>query len=611
MSGVKEEVKKKKELNVSAAAQVVENLVAVPVLAEQQNVEQGNLRQEITEVLPMYDRIPQLPLALQRVAEPMPEQPVPPEKMTYKKRRKMRKQDQEAKKRCPYADHVSLAIEKQLSELTIEKKASNATDKGEAARAEGKTIDGRELVSFITGYKQDKEGNPLNEQEADKKQKDQQFLEDYTSCDLQRRLPHLERMKNEMLQMQLSPDMLTEAYLEKHVTEVYNIISKLTYFEGVQKDPINAPYFEQLPEVEKKLIQYRTTDLCVEFCGLWFAILGTKGITLRDSEVSFVQNQGFRDNYAKMEPLLRQQLKERCAETRRKEEELRQEALMQSKQQGIIQFNQAVRDCLPDSDLRGEIGGADAEQELYTVLREKETPIETENGRKMFQGRIALSDAMYESGNSSRALLLLGFRQSALDAAQANKKLRGNFFDPLEKEYVSMFRNLADAGVNFEEIARQMEKKPCSDLKYISGGGTEQIFNKQFELFSRYIYAPQGKEYIAKLFSQLKDAKVFEGQKEKCVDFILLGLLNTNGANYVKVSGDSAYYGEHADAVKSVCLECCRTLLTLSRAHRLPEEEVGSLTPEMQQLLAKYREMIRTVCEGLVLPEEVNQPGQA
>lgn len=594
MCGVNEEITKKKVLQQGAPAPAEENAVAAPVLAQAAGQEQLTARQEIMEQLPGQERLPLLWKTVQRIADPIVEQPVPPENMTYKQRRKLKKQDEKAKKRSPYADHVSLAIEKQLSELTAQKNASNTTGVGNAAEQEGKRIDGRELVSFVTGYKQDKYGNPLDAQEAAKKEKDQKFLQDYTSNDLQRRLPHLERMKNEMLQMRLSPDMLTEAYLEKHVAEVYNIVSKLTYFEGVQKDPVNAPYFEQLPEVEKKLIQYRTQDLCEDFCGLWLAVLGSKGITLRDSEVLFVKTKSFHDAYAGQIPAMREQLKRSLEEADRREGELRKEV-----------FPQLVQDCIPaQSNLGGTIGGEAAEQELNDVFHSKK---QSENA-KTYQGRIALADAEYEKGESY-ALQAIGIRNSSNDSAKAEKKLRGNFFVPYGEDYKNLFRNLADAGVNFGEINSTIQKHSLGLGAYVSGGGIEQIYYGQFELFSRYIYAPQGKTYVAKLFAQIKDAKVFEGKKEKCVDYILQTLLTSLGAVYGEVSKDAAYYGEQANAAMEVARESSRTLLSLSRASGLTGEEAENMVPEMKQLVERYRSMIRTLCENLNTGEGNNAPG--
>lgn len=596
MCGVNEEIKKKKELQQGAPAPAEENALAAPVLAQAVGQEQLDVREEIMEQLPVQrERLP-LQKTFRKIADPIVEQPVSPADMTYKQRRKLKKQDRKAKDRSPYADHVSLAIEKQLTELTVEKNASNATGAGNAAEQEGKRIDGRELVSFITGYKQDKDGNPLNEQEAEKKEKDRRFLEDYTSGDLQRRLPHLERMKNEMLQMRLSPDMLTEAYLEKHAAEVYNIVSKLTYFEGVQKDPVNAPFFEQLPEAEKKLIQYRTKDLCVDFCGLWLAVLGSKSITLRDSEVLFVKTKSFHDTYAGQIPMLREQLKRSLAESDRKEEELRKEV-----------FPQLVQDCIPaQSNLGGSLGGEEADQELNEIFHHNEYVFR----EKTYQGRVALMDAEYENHGDAAALQASAIRNSNHDAAKVEKKLRGNFFNPLAQDYKEFFRNLADAGVDFEEIRSRMQRCNTGGVTaYVTGGGVEQIYKGQYELFSRYVFAPQGKAYVARLFAQFKDAKVFQGRADECVDFILQAMINFFGANNQSIMLDREYYGEHAEAVKEISKETCRTLLGLYRARRLSAEATENLHPEMKQLLERYSSMIRTLCESLNTGEGNNAPG--
>lgn len=581
MCGVNEEIQKKKELSAGAPAPVEENAVVRPVFA-QAGQAQLDIRQEIVEQLPVQNRMPSLQKTFQRTAAPIPEQPVLPDSMTHKQRKKLRKQDKAARDRSSYADHVSLAIEKQITDLTAERKASDAAGLGNEVTA-----------AFVTGYKQDKNGNPLDAQEAEKKQKDQQFLEDYASGDLQRRMPHLERMKNEMLRMNLSPDMLSEAYLEKHAAEVYSIVAKLTYFRDIRNDPVNAPFFERLPETEKKLIRYRAEELSGAFRSLWVAVLGTKGMNIQGDRIQFVKEAGFHNAYAEQLPNLREQLKNRLAEAARKEEELRQEV-----------FPQLVRDSIPaDSDLGGAIGGAEAEQELHEIFHSKEH----KENEKIYRSRTAYSDAEYEKGESY-ALQAIGIRNSSNDSAKAEKKLRGNFFAPYAEDFKKLFRNLADAGVNFGEINSKIEKHSLGLGAYVTGGGIEEIYHGQFKLFSGYIYAPQGKAYVAKLFAQIQDARVFEGQKEKCVDYILQTLLTSLGAVYGEVSKDAAYYGEQANAAMEVARDSSRTLLSLSRASILTGEEAENMAPGMKRLVEQYREMIRILCENLNMGGGNNPP---
>ena len=132
---------------------------------------------------------------------------------------------------------------------------------------------------------------------------------------------------------------------------------------------------------------------------------------------------------------------------------------------------------------------------------------------------------------------------------------------------------------------------------YVSGGGIEQVHEKMFAHFQKYIEAPQGQEYVQKMKSILGNAKVFEGNPEKCVNFILQCLLNSYGANYVNVSADADYYGEHAEAAKKVCMESCRNLLILPRIVQMSGDAKAQLPPEIARLGEQYRQLIQQLSQ--------------
>ena len=569
---------------------------AAPVQAEQPAVVQAVRQQEITEVLPMRHEavpIPAIPQVLQRRAEPM-QQPVPGGQ-SFKQRRRQKKEDKRLKEQYgEHADHVSAAIKQQLDELTVEREVELArmTSLRDEADRRNVKVEAKVLNTFITGYKTNEEGNPLNEQEAERKRKDDAFLEDYCSGDLQRRLPHLERMKNELLNIRLSPDMLTETYMERHAVELYDIVAKMTYFENVERDPINAPFFENLPAVERKLLKYRVADLCGSFSHLWICMLASKGFTIAGSKVQYTNQKSFLDAMINGEPATREILKNQLRELEQKEEELRQEALMEERQQGILTFNEAVQNSMPEPALDKALG-TEADYESLRSLFYDEMHEETRDGEMLrVKGLIALSDYEFEKNGESSALQALKIRESGTEAAKRDTKLRGQFFLDIQKDYVPLFRNMHDAGVDFEAMSSKFKRVSCGMGAYSSGGGIEQVHDKMFANFQKYIEAPQGQEYVRKMISILENAKVFEGKREKCVNYILQCLLNSFGANFVDVSNDAAYYGEHAGAARKVCLESCRNLLSLPRIVQLSGEAKAKLPPEIARLGEQYRQLI-------------------
>lgn len=574
---------------------------AAPVQAEQTAVVQEVRQQEITEILPMRREvvpIPPIPQVLQRRAEPM-QQPVPGGQ-SFKQKRRQKREDKRIKEQYgEYADHVSVAIKQQLDELTVERdiELPRLNELTQEAERRGVKVDGRVLNSFITGYKTDAEGNPLNEQEAERKQRDEAFLQDYCSGDLQRRLPYLEQMKNEMLNIRLSPDMLTETYMERHAVELYDIVTKMTYFENVEKDPINAPFFENLPEVERKLLKYRVVDLCGCFSNLWICMLGSKGLTISGTRTEFINEKYFHETLSGELPGIRDLLKQKISATEQKEEELRQEALMEARQQGIMTFNEAVGNSMPEPALDKALG-SEADYESLRSLFHDEIHEELRAGQTFrVKGLIELSDHEFETHGESNALQAFQIRESAKEAAKRDKKLRGQFFLDIPKDYVQMFRNMQDAGVDFEAMSSKFSRVSCGMGAYVSGGGIEQVHEKMFAHFQKYIEAPQGQEYVQKMKSILGNAKVFEGNPEKCVNFILQCLLNSYGANYVNVSADADYYGEHAEAAKKVCMESCRNLLILPRIVQMSGDAKAQLPPEIARLGEQYRQLIQQLSQ--------------
>ena len=579
-------------------------VAAAPVQMEQPVVVQAQAvrQREITEILPMRREllpIPPIEKALltkvKKVKEPAASG------LSFKKRRELEREDERLRAEIenPYVDHVSVEVKRQMDELTAEKEPSKVRglELYNEAKARGMDVDTRVLDSYTTGYKADAQGNPLNEQEAERKRQDEQFLEDYCSCDLQRRKPHLERIKNEMLNVRLTPDMLTDTYIERHQTEVYDVVTKMTYFENLQKDSYNAPYFESLPEVEKKLLKYRVGEICATFSNLWTAILASKGITISGTHVEYVEDKAFHDPMAMQIPGLKKLLKKQIRERDKKEKKLLREAQIVAGQQRIENFNEAVGNSMPEPALDKALG-SEADYESLRSLFHDEIHEELRAGQTFrVKGLIELSDHEFETHGESNALQAFQIRESAKEAAKRDKKLRGQFFLDIPKDYVQMFRNMQDAGVDFEAMSSKFSRVSCGMGAYVSGGGIEQVHDKMFANFQKYIEAPQGQEYVQKMKSILGNAKVFEGNPEKCVNYILQCLLNSYGANYVNVSADAAYYGEHAEAAKKVCMESCRNLLILPRIVQLSGKEKAGLPPEIARLGEQYRQLIQQLSQ--------------
>jgi len=194
-------------------------------------------------------------LRAERTAQGQPQQLQAPVQQTYKQKREQKKQDRKAKKKNPEADHVTYQIAKDMGQLNEERENSFTAEQIERARTAN--VDRRVMRVFVHGYKKDKKGNPASDDDERHKAEDERFLNDYLSCDVERRRPHLDRITNELLSANVTMDMFSEAHLARHSAEVKVLADRLTYFENIFNDPVNAPYFDNLPQLQRDLINAR------------------------------------------------------------------------------------------------------------------------------------------------------------------------------------------------------------------------------------------------------------------------------------------------------------------------------------------------------------------
>lgn len=217
----------------------------------------------------------QLPPAQAGQAAPgSPQMMAPAVKKSHKQKRREARVEAELKKRNPYCDYTSYMLrESVVRDLALRDNSFTGELKREC---EENRIDFRLLRGFLHGCRM-KKGEPLNQQEAEHLRQDREYIADYASCDLQRRQPHLRRMVDAVLQVRLTPEMLTKEYVESHIVEIKSIGDKLTCMSNVKRDPINQPFFNQLPQLEKDLLAAQD-ELYAELGTLCVAVFQYNGV---------------------------------------------------------------------------------------------------------------------------------------------------------------------------------------------------------------------------------------------------------------------------------------------------------------------------------------------
>ena len=185
-------------------------------------------------------------LAPAQAAGTAPGQPLQechPQKLSQEGTRKNAAKRKAAKRHHPEANESSYDIVAALAQRKAEVGHSLDTVGGMKA-FHGHGYDSRVLMDFCQGHKVDKAGKPANEEEARKMQEDKKFLEDYDSKDAQRRKPHLDRMVDEILRIEVQEWMFDAPYVLEHAAELRAISQKILLIDNIKKD--NPEYFEQL-----------------------------------------------------------------------------------------------------------------------------------------------------------------------------------------------------------------------------------------------------------------------------------------------------------------------------------------------------------------------------
>ena len=278
------------------------------------------------------------PVQAHQAAQGAPQAVVPPVKKSRKQQRRERQLARQAQKQNPLCDYTSYVIRESLQAYTQQRVNSFTPELSEACR--DNNIDLRMVRSFMHGCRLKENGQPLDQEQAEHMRRDQEFLQDYTSMDVRLREPHLRRIVDEVLAIHITPEMLTKEYIEGHVSQIRGMGDKLTYISNVRKDPVNKPFFDQLPQMEAELLDAQETMGTI-LGTIYAQVLSQKGVSTLDSDyLSEEETRGAREAQLDWEPIAAQMLETReqavrsavHKETNRKMMDARQRKIQESEQ---------------------------------------------------------------------------------------------------------------------------------------------------------------------------------------------------------------------------------------------------------------------------------------
>ena len=298
----------------------------------------------------------QMPQAQVRAAAPgQPVQQQAPAKKTYKQKREEAKKTKLAKKQSPYADHVSYDIQHQLDKQETGRGNSITPEVRRRAVAQG--VDLRVLRSFCTGYQKNKKGAPASPEDDQRMQADQAFLEDYLSKDVTRRTPHLQRFTDELLEVNITADLYTPESIHQNAAWLKRIADRMTYYENMQKDPVNAPFFQNMDPMRQALLKEKL-DLLAPICSmLTVSQMGAMAVNC-DKAAYYTEPEYIRNSVQLRNgqlPLLEVQL----AEYRRREQAIiarSVEALADQEEAQLLQDNQEMKQAYETEEDKAGLG---------------------------------------------------------------------------------------------------------------------------------------------------------------------------------------------------------------------------------------------------------------
>lgn len=218
----------------------------------------------------------QLPaVAVNRTAAGQPVQHEEAPKFSWKKwKRDRQKADIARENGCQVATAISYDL---VQQLKVHERRKNNVANAYKEQCENAKLDGRLMLCFCRGFELDAQGQPLTEEDVKNKHLDDVFCAEYCSNRLEYRVPHLNRMVQEVFSIPITEDILSEENLRSRAIELDHWGEIATYMDNVMKDDINKPYFDEMDPQKKDELLERMAALS-RFSTAYTSIVGIHGV---------------------------------------------------------------------------------------------------------------------------------------------------------------------------------------------------------------------------------------------------------------------------------------------------------------------------------------------
>ncbi len=237
-------------------------------------------------------------------------QQVVPAKKSYKARREEKRHAAEARKYCPVGNAVTYDIKHQLEDYHIRRKTlfdrnfpvigfdtETNTEKRDMSKNKS-GVDRRVLQCFTHGFRLDKEGRPTTADDLKYQLEDEAFYDAFCSTEYTRRVPYLQQMVEEVLNLDLKEDMFSDNSLRRDAAHFKSVADRIVYMENVMKDKNNAFFFDSPLCPVKKEVLKKALDIAGPMVPAFMTACQKRGVEPDDEIVRYVSTQTGIDAYS-------------------------------------------------------------------------------------------------------------------------------------------------------------------------------------------------------------------------------------------------------------------------------------------------------------------------
>ena len=165
--------------------------------------------------------------------------------------------------------------------------------KEERAKIKTGLHDDRTMEYYVPLYAVNGQGEPLTDEDRQKKEQGEAFFKSMQIEDINVRKPFLDQEIQKVLDVKVDRKMLDPNYILDHFSELYDLLLTNWYSDNLfREDELNKKYFDQLPEAVKEQLRLRD-QITVHLSEVFSCLINLKNYSQsQDCDRFVLENQG-------------------------------------------------------------------------------------------------------------------------------------------------------------------------------------------------------------------------------------------------------------------------------------------------------------------------------